>query len=466
MECARFDNKKKIMSRRIGIIVHSQNKLLFADGVATHALGYASSQDLLGLGQFHVIFPNGHAQPHGGAQPVEKGTRVTRARHRDGSSVPVRATLFDIPWEGHSATQVFLEFIEPADEAADSHESQGSTDSATKSHNGDPRLINAINSLPAALYIFNQNGELVLWNTQAHDFFPDFVDQLRFDLPYGEMFRIAAKYIKTGEGEHADSWVKRLSADFRNPSESLEAELDDGRWIMVQDRKFTNGETISLWLDITEQKWNQEALRSQINELDNFTKEINSLNKQLSFRNSHIQDDLNMAAEFQRSILPPIMDIPFLETAHRYAPIDEVSGDVYDISYNREGALNFFIGDATGHGVAAAFLTMMVQIGLDGMRGDIPTDLVMLGLNHLLASRDRGGKFITGTFLRISPGGSLSACQAGHPPLIIIPPMAARRSCSRSLVCHWVCSCNPRSFTRKSITHFTMAIWWLLILMD
>ena len=42
-----------------------------------------------------------------------------------------------------------------------------------------------------------------------------------------------------------------------------------------------------------------------------------------------------------------------LSSSYRYLPYEEVSGDIYDTSTSDDGSLNFFLGDATGHGVAA-----------------------------------------------------------------------------------------------------------------
>ncbi|MBF0286526.1 MAG: SpoIIE family protein phosphatase [SAR324 cluster bacterium] len=136
--------------------------------------------------------------------------------------------------------------------------------------------------------------------------------------------------------------------------------------------------------------------------------------------NERVQRDLTVASEFQRAILPDIKETPYLKMVTRYLPLDKVSGDVYDWSYNRDGALNIFLGDATGHGVAAAFMTMMANIGLDQIRPNLPPDEVLRKLNTLLASRDTGLS-VTGVFLRIEPDGKLTTANAAHPPMVILP---------------------------------------------
>ena len=148
--------------------------------------------------------------------------------------------------------------------------------------------------------------------------------------------------------------------------------------------------------------------------------ELYQQKREIENRNEQMREDLKLASEFQREILPKISHVPFLKITSQYKPYGEVSGDLYDMRFNREGALNIFLGDATGHGTSAAFMTMMLQIGLDNLQTNLSTDDAIRSLNTLLATRDTG-KSITGIYLRIAPTGELSATRAGHPPLVIIP---------------------------------------------
>jgi sigma-B regulation protein RsbU (phosphoserine phosphatase) len=136
--------------------------------------------------------------------------------------------------------------------------------------------------------------------------------------------------------------------------------------------------------------------------------------------NQQMQEDLRNAAEFQRAVLPDITSPSYMNIAVKYMPLTQVSGDIYDISSNREGELCVFLGDATGHGVAAALMTMMVQIGLDSVNHNQPADKIVDQLNNLLATHETG-KFMTGIYFRISANGCIRAANAGHSPVIILP---------------------------------------------
>jgi len=127
-----------------------------------------------------------------------------------------------------------------------------------------------------------------------------------------------------------------------------------------------------------------------------------------------------LAAVFQRSMLPRPPRVPYLQMAVRYRPFQVVSGDVYDFVLNREGETGVFLGDATGHGLAAAFMTMMVHCGLDSVRRDLSTDATLARLNAMLAERPTG-RSVSAVFFRLSPDGRLAVSHAGHPSLVIVP---------------------------------------------
>ena len=135
---------------------------------------------------------------------------------------------------------------------------------------------------------------------------------------------------------------------------------------------------------------------------------------------AHLVEELRMAVEFQRVVLPKPPTVDFLRMDVSYRRCDGVSGDVYDFVLSRESEVGVFVGDATGHGVVAAFMTMMVHLALDGLRPDLATDEVLRRLNTLLATR-RTGRSISAVFFRVAPDGLLSVTHAGHPSLLVIP---------------------------------------------
>jgi sigma-B regulation protein RsbU (phosphoserine phosphatase) len=81
---------------------------------------------------------------------------------------------------------------------------------------------------------------------------------------------------------------------------------------------------------------------------------------QIAARDAIIRDTLVQARSFQRAILtaPPFIPGHHVDVAYR--PVDQVGGDIYDVAMvgNR---VRLFIADATGHGVPAALVTMLIK---------------------------------------------------------------------------------------------------------
>lgn len=135
---------------------------------------------------------------------------------------------------------------------------------------------------------------------------------------------------------------------------------------------------------------------------------------------SQLHEDLRMAAEFQRAVLPDQPQLSYLTSSVLYYPCGHVSGDVYNFQLNREGELTVFLGDATGHGVTAALMTMLVHLSLEHFPGNLPTDEILRRLNSMVA-RHNTGLSIASQLFRISSSGKLYVTHAGQPSLIVFP---------------------------------------------
>lgn len=81
---------------------------------------------------------------------------------------------------------------------------------------------------------------------------------------------------------------------------------------------------------------------------------------QVAARDAIIRDNLLHARSFQRAILtaPPVVPGHHVDVA--YQPLDVVGGDIYDVAI-LDGIVRMFIADATGHGVPAALVTMLIK---------------------------------------------------------------------------------------------------------
>jgi serine phosphatase RsbU (regulator of sigma subunit) len=117
-----------------------------------------------------------------------------------------------------------------------------------------------------------------------------------------------------------------------------------------------------------------QTLLSQAPTLSAMRREVKVLNLQhqgLCSQIGKLDEELRMAAQFQREFLP--CELPALDPISfhvLYRPAGYVSGDIYDVQRLDEDHIGFFVADAVGHGVPAALMTVYIKRSLRGKRID------------------------------------------------------------------------------------------------
>ena len=96
--------------------------------------------------------------------------------------------------------------------------------------------------------------------------------------------------------------------------------------------------------------------------MDRMAKEIDESRVSL-LEKDRLSREMEIAARIQTSILPRNLTVPGLEIAASMIPATEVGGDYYDV-LPIEGGCWIAIGDASGHGLTAGLVMMMVQTGV------------------------------------------------------------------------------------------------------
>ncbi|MGK5093781.1 SpoIIE family protein phosphatase [Deltaproteobacteria bacterium TL4] len=143
---------------------------------------------------------------------------------------------------------------------------------------------------------------------------------------------------------------------------------------------------------------------------------------QIAVQNQQFQKDMDLAASAQQFVLKPLPELSFLKICKIYQPFGGVSGDTYDVSAASNQSVNIFLGDATGHGIDAAFITMMIQVGLETIFPILAPSIMIRQLNKLIFARIPDGNYMCASLVKIFPDGRLTFCAAGNPPLLILNP--------------------------------------------
>jgi len=164
-------------------------------------------------------------------------------------------------------------------------------------------------------------------------------------------------------------------------------------------------------------------------------KKLKALNKELTWRQDRIEEDLAAAADIQRSLLPQKIDsIDHLAVAWKFQPCDKIGGDIFNMAQLDDDHWGIYMLDVSGHGVPAAMVAVSVFQNLHPQTGRIlmkskvsqqgrvfRSPAQVLEKLDLEYTFDRFNNFFTINYVVLnSATGDFTCSSAGHPPPIII----------------------------------------------
>lgn len=134
-----------------------------------------------------------------------------------------------------------------------------------------------------------------------------------------------------------------------------------------------------------------------------------------------IQDDLQLAAEIQKALLPkPDLSSDRWQVDFAYHPAGVVSGDYVDV-IRQNGELYFVLGDVSGKGMAASILMSNLHAMF---RVLIPLGLELCDLmsraNRIFSESTLANQYATLILGKINANGEVEMCNAGHLPPIVV----------------------------------------------
>ena len=137
---------------------------------------------------------------------------------------------------------------------------------------------------------------------------------------------------------------------------------------------------------------------------------------------ARLEQEMRIAAEIQQALLPKMArDAAYFTAAAASLPCRSIGGDFYDYVDLPDGAVGFALGDVAGKGPPAALLSALMQgmFAAQAARSE-PPSTTMSRVNLALYRRGIESRFVTLMYGALSSNGSLTYCNAGHnPPLII-----------------------------------------------
>jgi PAS domain S-box-containing protein len=157
-------------------------------------------------------------------------------------------------------------------------------------------------------------------------------------------------------------------------------------------------------LDITERKEAEQK--------------VHQANAELAKISARLQDEVNLAAVLQRSILPPpVIDLPGVQGLANMLTSSEVGGDYYD--YYKVGGHHsiLLIGDVSGHGVAAGTMVGAAKAGVYPLihEGITSPSEILNSLNETMRATAQQSLLMTMGCLSLDArNGKLTFANAGH----------------------------------------------------
>ena len=151
------------------------------------------------------------------------------------------------------------------------------------------------------------------------------------------------------------------------------------------------------------------------------TGELDRALKSLEEKDRIIQIELDLARSIQQGIIPDLPGrIGPLSIHGHYRPLGKVGGDVYDFFPMGQGQAGVMIGDASGHGIHAAFITALAKVSFTAGRGLASPGAMLKQVNRDLLSAVRTSDYLTACLLAIDNQGAVIHAGAAHPePLVL-----------------------------------------------
>lgn len=174
-------------------------------------------------------------------------------------------------------------------------------------------------------------------------------------------------------------------------------------------------------------KLSREIIQRNAIELAEANQKLIELNSTKDKYLGIINDELQSAANYVRSILPEQIDTPGLKTEWQYRPSSNLGGDSFGYHWIDEDHFAIYLLDVCGHGVKSALHSALV-IGNLRVQTYQDTDfkspvMVLNALNDEFQMNNHDDLFFTiwyGVYNRKTR--ILDYASAGHPPALLIGP--------------------------------------------
>ncbi|MBA4066457.1 MAG: response regulator [Isosphaera sp.] len=152
--------------------------------------------------------------------------------------------------------------------------------------------------------------------------------------------------------------------------------------------------------------------------------ERNEAYRALAEKQRELAAEVNRAARYVRSLLPPPLRAGPVAIDWQFVPSAHLAGDMFGYHWLDPDHLAVYLLDVSGHGVGSALLAVSAAnvLAAGGLPGVDPRDpgRVVTKLNEMFPMDRQDGKYFTIWYGVYRPKDrSLAYCNAGHPPALL-----------------------------------------------
>jgi len=143
------------------------------------------------------------------------------------------------------------------------------------------RLRDAVETISEAFVLWDDQNRLVMCNSKYQQFHRLADNAVRAGTPYEAVIAAAAEPIVK----------KRIAVDAKDPdSRTYEAQLDDGRWLHINERRTKDGGYVSVGTDVTVLRHNQQRLAENELQLESEGTELRLSRRELEQQKQQLVD--------------------------------------------------------------------------------------------------------------------------------------------------------------------------------